>query len=399
MTGLDATDASLAPSGSSSVLDPVFARELASEKLWTARIACSMAAVLYALFGVIDPWMIPSALHSVWAIRAGVVTACVVALALTRFEWFLREYEKFALVLPVLWAAAIEAMLYLAAPGDPARDSYYAGLILVVVGFHSWFYLPIAAMTAISAAIVLVYAGVALVVHDVVRTGGLPTLVSNLFFLGSAVVICVAVQARRYRYLLENFQWRQALARDLAAKEQARRQSEHRAAHDVLTGLPNRAHFIRLAGRQIESSRGSGTRLALMFIDLDRFKAINDAHGHAVGDEVLKHLAQRMRGCLKGADTVARLGGDEFGAIVPLDHDADDDSAERVARKLLAAASQPIGAGALRLAVTASIGVALYPLDGTDAQTLVAAADRAMYEVKRTGKAGVRLASLASAQM
>ncbi len=379
-------------SGPSSVLDPAFAAELAPEKLWTARLGCGMAALLYLLFGIIDLWMIPSALHAVWTIRAAVITASLVVLALTRTERFLREYEKFALFMPVLWAAGIEAMLYFAAPGDPARDFYYAGLILVVIGFHSWFYLPIVSMTVISAAIVAIYAVIALVVHDVARTGGLPTLVSNLFFLGSAVVICVAVQVRRYRYLLENFQWRQALARDLAAKEQARRQSEHRATHDLLTGLPNRAQFIRLADREIEAARSRGSWVALMFIDLDGFKPINDTHGHAVGDEVLKILAQRMRNCLKGSDTVARLGGDEFGAVVALPPEAAG-SAERVAAKILDTVSQPIALGALRIVLSASFGVALFPCHGDDAQTLISVADTSMYEVKRAGKAGVRLAS------
>jgi hypothetical protein len=96
-------------SGPSSVLDPAFAAELAPEKLWTARLGCGMAALLYLLFGIIDLWMIPSALHAVWTIRAAVITASLVVLALTRTERFLREYEKFALFMPVLWAAGIEA--------------------------------------------------------------------------------------------------------------------------------------------------------------------------------------------------------------------------------------------------------------------------------------------------
>ena len=374
------------------MLDPAFAAELAPEKLWTARLGCSMAAVLYTLFALIDLWMIPSAIHAVWTIRIIVVALSVLVLALTWRARFLRDYERFALFMPVLWAAGIEAMLYLAAPGDPARNYYYAGLILVVIGFHSWFYLPIVSMTVISAAIVAIYAVIALVVHDVARTGGLPTLVSNLFFLGSAVVICVAVQVRRYRYLLENFQWRQALARDLAAKEQARRQSEHRATHDLLTGLPNRAQFIRLADREIEAARSRGSWVALMFIDLDGFKPINDTHGHAVGDDVLRILAQRMRNCLKGSDTVARLGGDEFGAIVALPPEAAG-SAERVAAKILDTVSQPIALGALRIVLSASFGVALFPCHGDDAQTLMSVADTSMYEVKRAGKGGVRLAS------
>ncbi|MCK7494360.1 MAG: GGDEF domain-containing protein [Comamonadaceae bacterium] len=169
-------------------------------------------------------------------------------------------------------------------------------------------------------------------------------------------------------------------------------EDEHRATHDLLTGLPNRAQFIRLADREIEAARSHGSWVALMFIDLDGFKPINDTHGHAVGDEVLKILAQRMRNCLKGSDTVARLGGDEFGAVVALPPEAAG-SAERVAAKILDTVSQPIALGARRIVLSAGFGVALFPCHGDDAQTLISVADTSMYEVKRAGKAGVRLAS------
>lgn len=284
-------------------------------------------------------------------------------------------------------------MLYLAAPGDPARDSYYAGLMLVVIGFRSWFYLPIVPMTAISTAIVSLYALAALLVHDVAGAGDLPALASNLFFLVAAVVVCVTVQVRRYHHLLENFQWRQALARDLEAKEQSRLESEHLATHDGLTGLSDRAHFIGQAELQIEAARARGSQVALLFIDLDGFKLINDSHGRVVGDGVLRRLARRMRRCLRGADLLAKLGGDEFGGLVALAPGVATDSAEKVAHKILDAVSQPIGVGPLRLAVTASVGVALFPFDGSDAQTLVLIADSRMYEVKHAGKAGVRVVS------
>ena len=352
-----------------------------------------MATVLYAIFGIIDLWMIPSALHAVWAIRAVVVVVSGWALALTWHTGFLRHYEKFALFIPILWAAGIEAMLYLAAPGDPGRAVYYAGLILVVIGFHTFFYLPILLMITISAGIAAIYAYIGLAAHDMARLGDLPTLGANLFFLVSAVIICGTGQTRRYRYLLENFRWRHTLARDVAAKEQARRQSEHRARHDLLTGIPNRRHFIDLVDRNIEAARLRGTWTAVMFIDLDGFKPINDAYGHAVGDAVLKIVAQRMHGCLKGPDAVARLAGDEFGALVALPSHASD-SAVNVANKLLNTVSETITLGSRRFVVTASIGVALFPCHGSDAETLMSIADRCMYEVKREGKAGVRVASI-----
>jgi diguanylate cyclase (GGDEF)-like protein len=374
-----------------SVLDAEFVAELAPEKLWNSRIAFTMAAVLYGLFGIIDSWMIPSALHAVWMIRTVVVAVSVLALALTWSEQFLRDYQKYALFIPILWATGIEGMLYLAAPGDPARAVYYTGLILVVIGFHNFFYLPITLMIGVSAGIVALYASIALAAHDMARTGELPTLVANLFFLVSSVIICGTSQARRYRYLVENLYWRRTLANDVATKEQARRQSEHRASHDLLTGLPNRRHFIDLVDHSIEEARRQGTRGALMFIDLDGFKPINDTHGHAVGDEVLQILARRMHSCLRQPGAVARLAGDEFGAVVTLSSGTSDNAA-RVADRMLKAISQPIVLGPLQVVVTASFGVALFPCHGTDAETLMSIADRCMYEVKRNGKAGIGVA-------
>lgn len=156
------------------------------------------------------------------------------------------------------------------------------------------------------------------------------------------------------------------------------------ALHDKLTGLPNR--FLledRLEQAVLRGSRGGGN-FAVMFVDLDRFKPVNDRFGHDVGDALLKAVAQRLAGCLRKADTVARTGGDEF--VVVLSEVARSEDVTRIADKILGELARPFRAGGHELEISCSIGVGVYPEDGKDAQTLVVNADKAMYHAKKTGR-------------
>jgi diguanylate cyclase (GGDEF)-like protein len=161
------------------------------------------------------------------------------------------------------------------------------------------------------------------------------------------------------------------------------RQLEHQAYHDTLTGLSNRVTFddhLRLATSQ---AKREGRRIAVMFLDLDRFKIINDTLGHAVGDKLLIQVAQRLKACLRSSDTLARLGGDEFAVLLPQPHQETD--AADVAMKITAAIAEPIQVDGYSLHVTASIGVSLFPDDGSRAETIVKNADTAMYRSKDRG--------------
>jgi diguanylate cyclase (GGDEF)-like protein/PAS domain S-box-containing protein len=173
-----------------------------------------------------------------------------------------------------------------------------------------------------------------------------------------------------------------------AKAEDALRESEARfrslATHDALTGLPNRAAFSDLLNAARESARRHGRSLALMFVDLDRFKLINDSLGHQLGDQVLCEVARRLRATLRGSDVVARLGGDEFVVMIPeLEAPA---QAEAAARKVLGALVQPMALAGRELSVSASLGIGLYPQDGADEHTLMQCADSAMYRAKEAGK-------------
>jgi diguanylate cyclase (GGDEF)-like protein/PAS domain S-box-containing protein len=173
------------------------------------------------------------------------------------------------------------------------------------------------------------------------------------------------------------------VVRDVTARLQSERQIEQLAYHDELTALPNRTLFRdRLEQGISRASRESGG-LAVLFIDLDEFKLINDSLGHSRGDAVLSEVGARLRSCLRASDTAARLGGDEF--IVSLQPVDDPAAAGRVAGKILAAIARPIPLEGESLFVTGSIGISMYPADGSDCESLLRAADIAMYRAKEHG--------------
>jgi diguanylate cyclase (GGDEF)-like protein len=175
--------------------------------------------------------------------------------------------------------------------------------------------------------------------------------------------------------------------RDITDRLAAKQRIEQLSHTDALTGLPNR----RLLGDRVEfalsMAQRDGTSFALLFLDLDRFKHINDSLGHHFGDRVLIDVAERIKKCLRQVDTVARLGGDEF---VMLGHQADAAGAEATARRVIDAMARPFMLDGLSFTVTCSIGIALYPNDGASMDELVRHADKAMYSVKEGGGAGYR---------
>jgi len=166
--------------------------------------------------------------------------------------------------------------------------------------------------------------------------------------------------------------------------EQAAARMSHRAEHDILTGLPNRSVLTGRLAQAIALARRHGKKVALMYLDVDHFKQINDSLGHAVGDQLLQSAAKRLQACVRGSDTVSRQGGDEFVVLLTEIEQAQD--AVLAAEKFIEAMAAPYLIGSHRLHVTLSIGISLYPDDGKDVEALVMNADTAMYHAKRNGR-------------
>jgi len=172
--------------------------------------------------------------------------------------------------------------------------------------------------------------------------------------------------------------------RDVSAARAASSKMAHLAQHDYLTGLPNRMLLADRINQAVSSAKRNKEQLAVLFLDLDRFKDVNDSVGHFVGDQLLQSVAQRLVACGRQSDTVSRQGGDEFVILLPRISRAEDAAIR--AQKILAALARPHEIAGNELYIQASIGISTYPSDGCDAETLLKSADRAMYSAKDNGR-------------
>jgi diguanylate cyclase (GGDEF)-like protein/PAS domain S-box-containing protein len=172
-----------------------------------------------------------------------------------------------------------------------------------------------------------------------------------------------------------------AMFTDITTRKYAEGQLRRLATHDGLTGLPNRALALDRLTQALARARRNRTGVAVLYLDLDLFKQINDAWGHEAGDSVLREVARRLRACVRRSDTVARLGGDEF--LLVLAEAAERRVADAAAAKVVRSLSRPISVGESSCSVGVSVGISLYPQDGRGANELIRAADAAMYTDKK----------------
>lgn len=199
---------------------------------------------------------------------------------------------------------------------------------------------------------------------------------------GTPIWVSLTVAARRDRSGERMYDI--SIVEDITARKQAEERVQYLATHDPLTGLPNRAMFWQLVALAIDSAKRRDCKVAILYIDLDRFKIINDSLGHEAGDVLLREMAARFRECLRGSDVLARLGGDEFVVLLP--EVQGQAQPALVARLLLSAALRPVQIYSQECRVTASIGICLHPHEGQEDQDVMKHADLAMYHAKEQGK-------------
>jgi diguanylate cyclase (GGDEF)-like protein len=337
---------------------------------------------------------------------AALATGVVLSVMTTGLAPNVRHAVLFPIVLASLDAGlfAIVARLVLL-PGEPvAAYRFLAGgqagllaahlsLVAVVVrhGAHAGFVVPLAV------AAFGLFGAAALhpssrVIEDPV-VGDLPAFSPRHLALVIAATLmgplAVGAQVLRHQLVSRTTALGAALVAFMLAAYMAsllrdRATAEHRVHHDELTGLPNRTLLTDRASRAIAHARRSGKPVALLFIDLDRFKWVNDHFGHGMGDSLLRLTAERLQDALREEDTVARLGGDEFGVLLPFV--SGTDGVVTVAEKLLELFRQPVEIAGERFVATASIGVAIFPYDGDRPDELIATADAAMFRAKEAGR-------------
>jgi diguanylate cyclase (GGDEF)-like protein/PAS domain S-box-containing protein len=171
---------------------------------------------------------------------------------------------------------------------------------------------------------------------------------------------------------------------DITERKEREERVRHLAHHDALTDLPNRALLNDRIAQAVSLAERNRTRVAVMFLDLDRFKTVNDSLGHSVGDKLLREVSSRLKSCMRASDTVSRLGGDEFVILMPNVTDSEDVAV--TAGKVLDAVARPYNIDGHELVSTPSVGISVYPADGADVDTLLRNADAAMYHAKETGR-------------
>ncbi|MGA7935394.1 MAG: EAL domain-containing protein [Kovacikia sp.] len=199
-------------------------------------------------------------------------------------------------------------------------------------------------------------------------------------------VIWISENARTIRDSQGQILGYEGTVEDITQRKQAEATVRYQAFHDLLTGLPNRMLFNDRLPLALASAERNGAMAAVMFLDLDRFKTINDTLGHTIGDQLLQAVAQRLLACVREGDTISRWGGDEFTLLLPQIHCAED--AAKAAQRIIDALKPAFSMEGHELYISNSIGIALYPEDGTDAQTLLKNADAALYRVKEEGRNG-----------
>jgi diguanylate cyclase (GGDEF)-like protein/PAS domain S-box-containing protein len=179
------------------------------------------------------------------------------------------------------------------------------------------------------------------------------------------------------------------VARDVTSIRQTERKLRQLALYDSLTGLPNRVLFFDRLHQVVARAKRTHESVAILYIDLDKFKAVNDDYGHEAGDTVLREAAERMIGCTRATDTIARVGGDEFIGIC--ENASTPQDVDHVAGKIVEVLLHPFQVDGYSIHIGVSIGISILPQDGFEEKTLLARADEAMYQVKRSGKSGFRV--------
>ncbi|MEA3299348.1 MAG: EAL domain-containing protein [Pseudomonadota bacterium] len=208
-------------------------------------------------------------------------------------------------------------------------------------------------------------------------------------FRRDGTVIWISENAHEVRDTDGRLRYYEGTVEDITERKAYEQLIAHQATHDTLTGLPNRALILERIDHAIRRARDDDSGVAVVFIDLDHFKNVNDSLGHNAGDEMIRTVAERLRACLREHDTVARLGGDEF-VLLLTDIRRDMALVSRAVARLLEAIEQPCTLAGREYLITCSLGVSFYPTDGVDAETLLKNADLAMYKAKASGRNAYR---------
>jgi len=352
-----------------------------AEKRKSIRILCGLSALLFTLFAIVDIWAMPSSLTNALFARAFAVALLGVTFSLTYTSFFKRFHDYIVLATFFGTALSIEYMIYIAKPNEYAFNSYFVGLILIFMTLFSWTYVGIFKSLVVAFVSLSIYVYIELFSRELTLFT-YQTVISNLFFIITALVIGFVARMMRDGFLRQNYELQQSLKDSLKEKTAEADDYEYQANHDSLTLLPNRRYMMQLLEESLQTAKEKDKILAILFFDLNGFKPINDVYGHAVGDEVLIIVAKRLELAIRKGDCISRLGGDEYlvGLLIDRDHASDVNT---MAAKFTAIISEPMHIDGNIFKVGASVGIAAYPLHGNNVSVLIDIADKKMYKIKQ----------------
>ncbi len=357
--------------------EDLYQSHIEAERISASRTLCILGSLLYLVFAIVDIYSLSASLTEVLMIRGAVVALMLSAVGFSYLKSFPKYYDFTISLIYLSATAGIEAMIYLSVPTDHAANVYFIGLILVLMTIFSWSYFKAITSVIVITSILGSYAYI-----GVIKDMPTSAILVNLFFLISATSIGYLSQVIRDGYLRENFNLQQSLKEAVKEKTLEAKDNAYLANHDALTLLPNRRYITELLEESLHIAKEKNRVLAVLFLDLNGFKQINDVYGHAVGDEVLIIVAKRLELAIRKGDNISRLGGDEY--VVGLMMDKENLSEiKKMAMKLTTIIAEPMNIDGIQVKVGVSIGIAAYPIHGDKISVLMDIADKKMYKVKQ----------------
>ena len=372
-------------------LEKAFQEDYFEKTLLQVRLTLLFGALLYGLFGILDCLVIPEIKTYAWLIRFALVSPLLLFTYLLTHTRFYRKWMRVCLFLAGLTSGAGIVWLIILAP-FPGNHLYYSGVLLCVL-FYFVFVPDFIVASLLSWSLFVLYLAMVKFYSQI----AFPALMNNASAFFAFNLTGMFASYSFERYMRSDFLQRriihertEELKGALLDVEKARGEAEALSQLDPLTGLYNRRHFLCVAEQEFERKARNQQSLAVMMVDIDHFKSINDSHGHRIGDMVIQEVAQKIRDTLRTNDTPCRYGGEEFAILLP---ETNLDASAVIGWRLQQVIeSMRFEAEDITILTTVSIGIASLN-EGEFAKTedLLEMADRALYEAKKAGRNQVKL--------
>jgi len=372
-------------------LEKAFQQDYFEKTLLQVRLTLLFGTFLYSMFGILDCVVIPEIKQYAWFIRFALISPLLLFTYLLTHTRFYRKWMRVCLFIAGLASGAGIVVMIILAP-FPGNHLYYSGVLLCVL-FYFVFVPDFLIASLLSWSLFVLYLGMVIFYSHIT----LPALMNNATAFLAFNITGMFASYSFERYMRSDFLQRRTiherteeLKSALVDVEKARGAAEALSQLDSLTGLYNRRHFFTVADQELERNARNHHCIAVIMLDIDHFKSINDSHGHRMGDMVLQEVAQKIRDTIRTTDTPCRYGGEEFAILLP---ETDLTASEVIGcrlRQVMEAMRVETGNGTIM--ITASVGIAsLTEGDYTKADVLVEMADQALYEAKKAGRNQVKL--------